>query len=77
MTFNEGRWDRVIRMLIGLALGCAAWATWPATVTLMTRTGIANLVYVIVGLELIVTGAIGWSPLYAVFGWSTKEKVGA
>jgi hypothetical protein len=77
MTFNEGTWDRVIRIVIGLALGCAAWVTWPGTATLVTRTGIASLVYLIVGLEVLITGAIGWSPLYALLGWSTKEKVGA
>jgi Inner membrane protein YgaP-like, transmembrane domain len=77
MTFNEGTWDRVIRIVIGLALGYAAWVTWPGTATLVTRTGIASLVYLIVGLEVLVTGAIGWSPLYAFFGWSTKAKVGA
>jgi hypothetical protein len=43
----------------------------------MTQTGIASLVYLVVGLEVLVTGAIGWSPLSALFGWSTKEKVGA
>jgi hypothetical protein len=77
MTFNEGAWDRVIRMVIALALGYAAWVTWPGTATLITRTGAASLIYLIVGLEVLVTGAIGWSPLYALFGWSTKAKVGA
>jgi Inner membrane protein YgaP-like, transmembrane domain len=77
MTFNEGTWDRVIRFLVGLALGYAAWVTWPGTATLVTRTGIASLVYLIVGLEVLVTGAIGWSPLYGLFGWSTKAKIGA
>jgi hypothetical protein len=77
MTFNEGTWDRVIRILVGFGLGYAAWVTWPGTATLMTRMGAASLVYLIAGLEVLITGLIGWSPLYAVFGWSTKEKVGA
>jgi hypothetical protein len=77
MTFNEGTWDRLIRIVIGLALGYAAWVTWPVTATLMARTGIPSLVCLIVGLEVLATGAIGWSPLYALFGWSTKAKVGA
>jgi hypothetical protein len=64
-------------MVIGLALGYVAWVTWPGTATLMTRAGIPSLVYLIIGLEVLATGAIGWSPLYALFGWSTKEKVGA
>lgn len=74
---NEGTWDRVIRMLIGLALGYAAWITWPGTATILSRTGITSLVSLVVGLEVLVTGLIGWSPLYALFGFSTKEKVGA
>ena len=77
MTFNEGTWDRGIRILIGLALGYAAWVTWPGTATLVARTGIASLVYLIVGLEVLVTGLVGWSPLYALFGCSTKAKIGA
>ncbi len=77
MTFNEGTWDRVMRILVGLVLGYAAWVTWPGTAYLLTRTGIANLVFLIVGLEVLVTGLTGWSPLYALFGWTTKAKVGA
>jgi len=77
MTFNEGTWDRVIRILVGLALGYAAWVTWPGTATLVTWTGAPSLVYLVVGLEVLITGLIGWSPLYALFSRSTKAKVGA
>ena len=28
---NEGTWDRAIRILAGIALGYAAWMTWPAS----------------------------------------------
>lgn len=77
MTVNEGTWDRVIRILIGLAFGYAAWMTWPGTATILSRTGIWTLVYLVVGLEVLVTGLIGWSPMYALFGFSTKPRVGA
>jgi hypothetical protein len=31
MTFaNEGSWDRVIRIVVGFALSCGAWLTWPS-----------------------------------------------
>lgn len=33
--------------------------------------------YLVVGLEVLVTGLSGWSPTYALFGFSTKEKGGA
>lgn len=77
MTFNEGTWDRVFRILVGLALGYAAWMAWPGTATILSRTGIMSLAFLVVGIEVLVTGLIGWSPLYALFGFSTKEKVGA
>ncbi len=77
MTFNEGTWDRVIRVLVGLALGIVAWLTWPGTAVLLTWTGIPSAIYLIVGAEAFVTGLIGWSPMYALVGFSTKAKVGA
>lgn len=77
MTLNEGTWDRVIRFLVGLALGYAAWMAWPGTAAITSQAGIVSLGYLVVGLEVFVTGLIGWSPMYALFGFSTKEKLGA
>lgn len=69
MTFtNEGTWDRVIRILAAVALGYAAWVTWPGT---------ASIVSLVVGAIALVTGLVGWCPAYAVFGMSTKRKVSA
>jgi hypothetical protein len=69
MTFvNEGVWDRLIRLVIGLALGYAAWMTWPGT---------AAIVYAVIGAIAFVTGLVGWCPVYALFGFSTKKKVRA
>jgi hypothetical protein len=69
MTFvNEGVWDRVIRLVIGLALGYAAWVWWPGT---------AAMVYLVIGAIAFVTGFVGWCPAYALFGFSTRKKVGA
>ncbi len=76
MTFNEGTWDRVIRILIGVALGYVAWVRWTGA-AILSRTEIVTLVLLIVAIEVLVTGLIGWSPLYALFGFSTKEKVSA
>jgi hypothetical protein len=68
MTFvNEGVWDRVIRLLIGLALGYAAWSTWPGT---------AAMLYVVIGAIAFVTGLVGWCPAYALFGFSSRKRVG-
>jgi len=58
MSFNEGTLDRSIRVVIGLALVCAAlfgvlgaWA-W-------------------IGVVPLVTGFVGWCPLYSVLGIDT------
>jgi hypothetical protein len=69
MTFvNEGLWDRLIRLLIGFALGYAAWMAWPGT---------AAVVYLVIGGIAFVTGLVDWCPVYALFGFSTRKKVGA
>ena len=69
MTFmNEGVLDRVIRMLAAVALGYAAWITWPGT---------AAIVFLAIGAIAFVTGLVGWCPAYAVFDLSTKKRAGA
>lgn len=74
---NEGLWDRVIRILAGIALGYAAWLTWPATESLMSRSGTVSIVFLVIGAIALITGLVGWCPVYALFGVSTKKKVGA
>jgi hypothetical protein len=70
MTFtNEGMWDRVIRILLAVALGYAAWITWPGT---------AAMVFLVVAIVALATGVVGWCPIYGLFRLSTKKKaVGA
>lgn len=77
MTFNEGTWDRMARILVGLVFGYVTWIRWPGTAAILSRAEIPNLVLLVVAIEVLVTGLIGWSPMYALFGFSTKEKVGA
>jgi hypothetical protein len=67
VTFvNEGLWDRLIRLFIGLVLGYAAWMAWPGT---------AAMVYLAIGTIAFVTGIVGWCPAYALFHLSTKKAV--
>ena len=67
MTFvNEGLWDRLIRLIIGLALGYVAWTTWPGT---------AAVVYSVIAIIALITGLVGWCPAYALFRFSTRKKV--
>jgi Protein of unknown function (DUF2892) len=65
MTFNEGTWDRVIRVLVGLALGYAAWTTWPAN---------ASVVLLVLSAIATVTGIVGWCLVYALFDISSYKK---
>jgi CHASE2 domain-containing sensor protein len=76
MTFmNEGAWDRLIRIVAGIALGYAAWMTWPESV--MSRPGAVSIVFLVIGAAAFVTGLLGWCPAYALFDVSTKKRVGA
>ena len=74
MRLNEGVWDRVFRIVLGVALEYAAWTTWP-TANLVTRPGAVTLVYLVLGAIALVTGLVGWCPAYALFGVSTKKRV--
>lgn len=58
MTFNVGGIDRAFRILVGLALVAAA---------AMGTVGLWGYV----GLVPLITGLLGWCPLYAVFGFKT------
>lgn len=69
MTFvNQGVWDRMIRILPAVALGYAAWITWPGTAAIM---------FLVIGAIALVTGLVGWCPAYALFDISTKKKTRA
>ena len=58
MTTNEGNLDRAVRVIVGLALiGLAA-------------TGKVGM-WGWIGMVPLVTGAVGWCPLYALLGWNT------
>ena len=62
---NESTIDRVIRIVVGIAL------------VAMAATGIvaAPLTYVVwaVAAILLITGAVGFCPLYAIFRLSTRS----
>jgi len=58
MKSNVGGIDRILRIVVGLVLiGLAATGTvgWWGWL----------------GVVLLATGAIGWCPPYAIFGWNT------
>ena len=65
MKWNMGTLDRVIRMVLAVAVG----------VLIFTRVlpGAAAIVLGILAGANLVAGAIGWCPVYPIFGWSTRR----
>ena len=61
MEKNEGNLDRVIRIVLGLAL--IAYALFMPAAPLA--------VFAWIGVIPLVTGLVGWCPLYRIFGMST------
>lgn len=62
MTTNEGTLDRVLRMIIGLALIAVALGLFgPAYTTAWGWIGVVPLV----------TGIVGWCPAYSLLGVKT------
>ena len=58
MTSNVGGIDRILRIVLGLVL---------IGLTLAGTLGVWGWL----GLVPLATGAIGWCPPYAIFGWNT------
>jgi len=60
MNLNVGSADRVIRIVVGVAICAAGWYyhSW----------------WGLIGLVPIVTAAIGWCPAYLPIGLSTKKQ---
>ena len=63
MVRNEGTADRIVRVVLGVVL-VAAWAFGWLTGTLAVVLGV-------LGVVLIGTGAIGFCPIYRLFGIAT------
>ncbi len=66
MKLNEGPVDRVIRVIVGIAL------------LVLAITGVAAGVWMwlayVLGAILLLTGIVGFCPLYALFKISTAKK---
>ncbi len=65
MSANESLVDRIIRVIVGLVL----LYLWLGHVV----GGVLALILGIVGLILLLTGLLGYCPLYSMFGFSTKK----
>lgn len=62
---NEGTVDRAIRVVAGIALLVLGWGE--------VVTGTLGTVFKIVGFVPLLTGLVGWCPLYAVAHLSTRR----
>ena len=65
MKLNEGTWDRIIRVILGLVLIYLGFFSQVLSGTTATIVGI-------IGFIPLITGAIGFCPLYSVFKISTR-----
>lgn len=64
-TQNESTMDRVVRAVLGIILIYAWYAPWVG--------GIVGILALIIGVVFLVTGVIGWCPLYTLFGMATRK----
>lgn len=62
---NESTMDRVIRAVLGIVLIYAWYALWVS--------GTLGIVALVIGVVLLLTGIIGWCPLYTLFGFATQK----
>lgn len=66
---NEATWDRFARIAVGLLV---LWLGWSATLP-----GLWGAAARIFGVVPLVTGLLGWSPLYAILGIATQRNARA
>lgn len=66
MKINEGQTDRIIRIVLGIVLLILGIA--------VVATGWLEWILVIVGAILLVTGIVGFCPLYALLKINTLKK---
>ena len=64
-SLNVGGFDRIFRIVAGIVL---------IAVGFFFMSGVAGTVVGIIGFIPLVTGLIGWCPLYAPFKFSTRKS---
>lgn len=65
MKTNEAGWDRALRVALGLGLLYLGWFG--------VVGGAAGLILKIVGFVPLITGVVGYCPVYALFGFDTCD----
>jgi hypothetical protein len=65
IKMNEANWDRIARVVLGIVLLVLGWAG--------VFTGGWGIFLKVIGFVPLLTGLIGWCPLYSLFKFSTKK----
>jgi hypothetical protein len=69
MSTNEGSTDRIIRVVLGVAMLALGW--------LGVVDGWLGTTLQWLGFVPLITGLVGWCPLYSIFGMRTNGKAQA
>lgn len=64
---NEATWDRVLRVLVGLAMLALGLVGWLAPIW--------SVALVIFAWVPLLTGAFGWCPIYSILGVNTLQRL--
>jgi hypothetical protein len=67
MKLNMGSWDRILRLLITLVI--------VILLVFGVLKGALAIILGIIAIIFFVTSALGFCPLYVIFGISTKRKL--
>ncbi len=62
---NVGSIDRIIRIVLGLAL---------IAIGFFALAGVAGTIAGVIGFIPLLTGLVGWCPLYSLFKFSTRPS---
>lgn len=65
LKVNEAGWDRIARVVLGIVLLALGWAG--------VVGGGWGIFLKIIGFVPLLTGLIGWCPLYTLFKFGTKK----
>jgi hypothetical protein len=63
---NEASWDRALRIALGLGMLLAGWT--------QVAPGLWEVALKLFGWYPLVTGIVGWSPLYVLLGITTRRS---
>lgn len=63
---NLASWDRAVRILLGLAMLYAGWSD--------LVDGLGAIALVVFAWVPLLTGVLGWCPVYSILGISTRRQ---